>query len=273
VSSRSLMHRVFPPSKPPDGGYPPSFRSIVGGTQLCGSWYLSAVVRLQGFSSCSPAAPLRRRSPKAVTSSPWMGRGKPSCDLGPTLSLKDVHHPRWGGGQVEPELYLPRGFVGRPLLRRSRERALTGPAGGSDFDNAGWSTAGVVSLSASGSSAWLPVPPPAGRRLPHRVHGRTAQDIARCQGGVRVLGRFYLCTGTAPPHGGWCLTRPGGSEWGSAGGLTAPVVGAEVEAAREVPVADGITATIRASGLQLFVLVLAPRASAWARARLQQHPP
>jgi hypothetical protein len=30
--------------------------------------------------------------------------------------------------------------------------------------------------------------------------------------------------------------------------------------AREVPVADGITATIRAPGLRLFVLVLAPRA-------------
>jgi hypothetical protein len=48
----------------------------------------------------------------------------------------------------------------------------------------------------------------------------------------------------------------------------ARVVGAEAEAAREVPVADGITATIRASGLQFFVLVLAPRAAAWARARL-----
>jgi hypothetical protein len=53
----------------------------------------------------------------------------------------------------------------------------------------------------------------------------------------------------------------------------APVVGAEVGAAREFPVADGITATIRASGLRLFVLVLAPRASAWARARLQRRPP
>jgi hypothetical protein len=53
----------------------------------------------------------------------------------------------------------------------------------------------------------------------------------------------------------------------------APVVGAKVEAAREVPVADGTTATIRASGLRLFVLVLAPRAPTWARARLQQHPP
>jgi hypothetical protein len=57
MSSRSLMHRVFPPSKPPDGGYPPSFRLVVGGMQLRGSRYLSAIVRLQKFSSCSPAAP------------------------------------------------------------------------------------------------------------------------------------------------------------------------------------------------------------------------
>jgi hypothetical protein len=112
MSSRSLMHRVFPPSKPPDGGYPPSFRLVVGGTQLRGSWYLSAIVRLQGFSSYSPVAPLRRWSPKTVTSSPWMGRGKSGCDLGPTLSLKDVHHPCWGGERGEPRLYLPRGPAG-----------------------------------------------------------------------------------------------------------------------------------------------------------------
>jgi hypothetical protein len=48
--------------------------------------------------------------------------------------------------------------------------------------------------------------------------------------------------------------------WGSAGGQTAPVVGAEVAAAEEVPVADGISATICAPDLRLFVLVLAPRA-------------
>ena len=137
MSSRSLMHRVFPPSKPPDGGYPPSFRLIVGGTQLRGSWYLSAIVRLQGFSSCSPAAPLRRWSPKTVTTSPWVGRSKPGCDLGPALSFKDVHHPRWGGCRAEPALYLPREFVDHPLPRRSGERVLTGPAGGPDFDNAG----------------------------------------------------------------------------------------------------------------------------------------
>jgi hypothetical protein len=53
----------------------------------------------------------------------------------------------------------------------------------------------------------------------------------------------------------------------------APAIGVEAEAAREVPVTDGITATIRASGLRFFVLVLAPRASVGARASLQQRPP
>jgi hypothetical protein len=152
-------------------------------------------------------------------------------------------------------------WVGLSFGVRGRGRSLALWAGRTST-TWGWSTAGVVSLNTSGSSAWLPVPPPAGRRLPHRVHERTAPDIARCQGDVRVLGLSCLCTGTAPPRGGQCPTRPGGSEWGSAGGLTAPVVGAEVEVAREVPVADGITATIRASGLRPFVLVLAPRASA-----------
>jgi hypothetical protein len=137
MSSRSLMHRVFPPSEPPDGERPRFFRLVVGGTQLRGSWYLSAIVRLQGFSSCSPAVPPHRWSPKTVTTSPMVGRSEPGCDLGPALSFKDLHHPRWGGGRAEPELYLPRGFVGQPLPQHSRERALTGLAGGADFDNAG----------------------------------------------------------------------------------------------------------------------------------------
>jgi hypothetical protein len=180
MSSRSLMHRVFLPSKPPDGGYPPSFRLVVGRTQLRGSWHLLAIVRLQGFSSASPAVPPRRRSPKTVTTSPWVGGSKPGCDLGPTLSFKDVHHPHWGGGQAEPELYLPRGLVGHPLLRCSRERALAGPAGGSDFDNAGPIDGRRRLPQRVGLVGLAPSAPPAGRRLPRRVHGRTAQDVARC---------------------------------------------------------------------------------------------
>jgi hypothetical protein len=137
MSLRSLMHRVFPPSEPPEGEHSQSFRLVVGGTQLRGSWYLSAIVWLQGFSSCSPTASPRRRSPKTVTSSSMAGRSESGCDLGPALSFKDVHHPGWAGGRAELELYLPRGFVGQPLPQHSRERALSGPAGGLDFDNAG----------------------------------------------------------------------------------------------------------------------------------------
>jgi hypothetical protein len=137
MSSHS-MYRVLPPSEPPDGERSCRFcLAVVGGTQLRGSWYLSAIARLQGFSSGSPAASPHRWSPKTVTTSSMVGRSEPGCGLCPSLSFKDVHHPGWGGGRTEPELYLPRGFVGHLLPQHSGERALTGLAGGSDFDNAG----------------------------------------------------------------------------------------------------------------------------------------
>jgi hypothetical protein len=117
MSSRSLMHRVFPPSEPPDGEHSQSFRLVVGGTQLRESWYLSAIVRLQGFSSGSPAASPRRLSPKMVTTSSWVGRSKPGYDLGPTLSFKDLHHPGWGGERGEPGLCLPHGSAGHLLFQ------------------------------------------------------------------------------------------------------------------------------------------------------------
>jgi hypothetical protein len=106
-----LMHRVFPPSEPPDGEHSQFFRLVVGGTQLRESWYLSAIVRLQGFSSASPAASPRRWSTKKVTTSSWVGRSKPGCGLCPSLSFKDVHHQCWGGECAEPS-------VGLLLLRR-----------------------------------------------------------------------------------------------------------------------------------------------------------
>jgi hypothetical protein len=117
MSSRSPMHRVFPPSEPPDGELPQSFRLVVGWTQLRGSWYLSAIVRLQGFSSGSPAASPRRRSPKTVTTSSWVGRSEPGCGLCPALSFKDPHHHCWGGERGEPGLYLPRGSAGHLLFQ------------------------------------------------------------------------------------------------------------------------------------------------------------
>jgi hypothetical protein len=91
--------------------------AVVGGTQLHESWYLSAIARLQGFSSGSPAASPRRWSPKMVTTSSMVGRSEPGCGLCPALSFKDLHHPCWGGGRAEPELHLPHGLVGDLLLQ------------------------------------------------------------------------------------------------------------------------------------------------------------
>jgi hypothetical protein len=197
------MRRVFPPSKPPDGGYPPPFRLIVGGTQLRGSWYLSAIVRLQGFSSCSPAVPLHRRSPKMVTSSLMVGESESGCDLGPTLSFKDVHHPRWGGDRAEPALYLPRGFAGHPFLRCSRERALTGPAGGPDFDNAGLVDGGRRHLQRVGPVGLAPGGPSC-RRATAAPCAR--EDHPRCRA---LLGR-RSCSGVVLP-----LHRDGALTWRS----------------------------------------------------------
>jgi hypothetical protein len=72
-----------------------------------------------------------------VTTSLMVGRSKPGCDLCPALSFKDLHHPCWGGGRAEPELYLPYGLADHLLLQHSGERALAGLAEGADFDNAG----------------------------------------------------------------------------------------------------------------------------------------
>jgi hypothetical protein len=195
MSLRPLMHRVFPPSEPSDGELPHSFRLVVGGTQLCGSWYLSAIVRLQGFSSSSPAASPRRWSPKTVTTSPWVGRSKPGCDLGPALSFKDVHHPGWGGGRAEPELYLPRGFVGQPLLQHSRERALTGPARGPDFDNAGLVDGGCRQLQRVGLAGLTPGAP---SRRKGGCHAARTGGPPKTSRTARAAFVFWGCPAFAP---------------------------------------------------------------------------
>jgi hypothetical protein len=196
------MHRVFPPSEPLDGGCPQFFRLVVvGGTQLRGSWYLSAIVRLQGFSSGSPAASPRQWSPKTVTTSSVVRRSEPGCDLGPALSFKDLRHPGWGGGRAEPELYLLRGFVGHLLPQHSRERAVTSLAGGPDFDNTGL-VGGErrqlqrVGLAGSAGLARLPVPPPTARavvapRAPgYRPRRRALLGWRSCFGVVLPLPRY-----------------------------------------------------------------------------------
>jgi hypothetical protein len=146
---------------------------------------------------CTP----RRRSPETVNTSSWVGRSKPGCDLGPTLSFKDVHHPRWGGGRAEPALYLPRGFVGHPLPRCSKERVLTGPAGGTDFDNVGLGDGGRRHLQRVGCVGLAPSGP--------FCRGAAAmpcawEDRPRCRA---LLGR-RSCSGVVLPlHRDGAFTR------------------------------------------------------------------
>jgi hypothetical protein len=75
--------------------------AAVGGVQPHGGCHPSTTIRLQGFSSRSPAAVPRRWSSRRMTTSLVVGRSKPGCGLPPALSFKDVHHPCWGGGCTE----------------------------------------------------------------------------------------------------------------------------------------------------------------------------
>jgi hypothetical protein len=177
-----LMPHVFPPSEPPDGEHSQPVHLVVGGTQLRGSWYLSAIVRLQGFSSGSPVASPHRWSPKTVTASPWVGRSKSGCDLGPALSFKDLHHPGWGGGRAEPELCLPR-VRGSPSPSAFKGEGAHRPSGRVGLQQRGAGRRRASSASTRwGRWLWL------GSRCllllqersSRRVHRRTAQDVARC---------------------------------------------------------------------------------------------
>jgi hypothetical protein len=202
-----------------------------------------------------------------VTTSSMVGRSKSGCGLCPALSFKDLHHPSWGGGRAEPELYLLRGFVGHLLLQHLGEKALTGLAKGADLDNEGpsgrkrrqlqhaWLTGSAGSGTASGATShrwaergYLPavravVAPCAPGDRPRR---RTLLGRRSCSWVVLPLLRYDASARRL------VLARPGEPEWGSAGGQTAAVVGAEMVAAEEVLFVDEITATICAPGLRLF---------------------
>jgi hypothetical protein len=217
-----------------------------------------------------------------VTTSLMVGRSKPGCGLCPALSFKDLHHPCWGGGRAEPELYLPHGFVGHLLLQHSGERALTGLAEGADFDNAGpsgrkrrqlqhaWFAGSAGSGMASGATShrwaecgYLPaIRAAVALRAPgDRLRRRVLLGRRSCSWAVLPLLRHDAFARRS------VLARPGGLEWGSAGGQAAAVVGVEVVAAGEVLVTDEIAAAIRAPGLRLFGFDSLSSPLQWGRGR------
>jgi hypothetical protein len=193
------MHHIFSPSEPPDGGRPQFFRLVVvGGTQLRGSWYLSAIVRLQGFSSASPTASPRRWSPKTVTTSSWAGRSKPGCSLCPSLSFKDVHHQCWGGECAE---------LGS-VSARAAARSFPQRSGGRAFAVRGAGSCRVSGSPVRAASALLPVPPStaaAGRgfsadEIDGAARGLTSNSTTFCSSSPLEWGhgRGHCCTGIRP---------------------------------------------------------------------------
>jgi hypothetical protein len=179
-----------------------------------------------------------------VTTSLMVGRSKLGCGPCPSLSFKDLHHPCWGGGQAEPELYLPHGFVGHLLLQHSGEKALTGLAEGADFDNAGLvdherrqlQRVGLAGSAGSGSAPGAPSRRQAECGYPAAVWGRAARTGGppKTSCAARVAFVFLGYPALAPVR------------------RLRAEVGAEVVAAGEVLVTDEIAATIHAPGLRLF---------------------
>jgi hypothetical protein len=227
------MHCALPPSEPPDGVHPCCLRlAAVGGVRPRGGWCSSDIARLQGFSSRSPVAVPRRRSPRMMTVGLVVGRSKPGCGLCPAVSFKDVHHPRCGGGRAESGFYLPPGSTSRLFLHiqgRGRSPALWRGRTSTTRDR---SAASVVSCSVPGSLAqlalaWPPTLPPAawsGRGCPStaratvepcalgdRPRRRTSHGRRSCSWIVLSSLRHDASTRRSVP------ARLRGLEWGSTG--------------------------------------------------------
>jgi hypothetical protein len=211
-----------------------------------------------------------------------VGRSKSGCGLCPALSFKDLHHPCWGGGRAEPELYLPYGPAGHLLLQHSGEWVLSGLAEGADFDNAGpigrkrrqlqhaWFAGSAGSGTASGATShrWagcghMPAVRAAiaPRALGDRPRRRALLERRSCSWAVLPSLRHDASVQRS------VLARPGGLEWGSAGGQVAAVVGAEVVAAGEGLAADEIVGAICAPGLRLFGFDSLSSPLEWGRGR------
>jgi hypothetical protein len=132
---------VTPPAVSPPGGSRSSspvrwccrsclLLAAVGGARPRGGWRSSAITRLQGFSSCSSAAVSRQWSSTTMTTSLVVERSESGCSLPPTLSFKDVHHPRWGGRRAESGPCPPHGLVTRFFLQHLEEKDVHKPCGG-----------------------------------------------------------------------------------------------------------------------------------------------
>jgi hypothetical protein len=191
--------------------------AAVGGVQPYGSWHPSTIIRLQGFSSCSPVTTSGWWSSIRMTTSLVVERSEPGCGLPPALSFKDVHHPRWEEGEASGSFAFRVGWLSASSSSIRGRRAFAGLVEEANSGYAGPAVYGAVSCRVSGSPAWAalvppPVLPPAAgaergcpstaratiasctgwphpRLLPrHQSHRGVVQDVIRRAGGGGVLG-------------------------------------------------------------------------------------
>jgi hypothetical protein len=227
----------------------------VGGARPHGGWRSSAIARLQGFSSCSPAVISRQWPSTRMTTSLVVekraGLRPPPCpqlqgcsssSLGWKASRVGVLPSAWAG---DPLLPPPFGGEGcSPALQRRRTSATRG-----------WPAAGAVSCRVSSSLAWmalppLPVPPAAAKRgaavrPPHGRRLRRAQVcrirgalLRRCPGGRTRLRmprrwrpRSWMVLSSLRRRAGARTSSCAAGATAVAGAEVATVVGAEVVAA------------------------------------------
>jgi hypothetical protein len=165
---------------PPDGVHRRCLLPAVGGARPRGGLRSSVIARLQGFSSCSPAAFLHQWSSRRMTTSLVVGKSEPGCGLPAALSFKDVHDLCWGRGQAELEPCLLHGLATRFFLQHSGEKGVHQPCGGGELPPTTWSGCGSPSTARAtvAPCAGRPCPWPFSRRRPHRG-GRTRRRMPR----------------------------------------------------------------------------------------------
>jgi hypothetical protein len=191
--------------------------AAIRGAQPHGGWRTSTIARLQGFSSCSPAATPHQWSSRRMTTSLVVERSEPGCGL-PLSSASRMFiirageegEPSWGPafrmGWWSPSSSSIRGRTAFTSLAEEVNFGHAGPANCRcrrpprarflGLDGLG-AASGAASCRLVGS--WLPsttratvapcAGPPHPRLLPRRwPHRGAVQDVVRRGGGVHVLG-------------------------------------------------------------------------------------
>jgi hypothetical protein len=109
------MHCALPPFEPPDGAYWHRLAlAIVGGARPCGVRRSSAIARLQGFSSCSPAAFPHQWSVWWGEASRAAASAPPSPSRIFVIRAEAEEHTEWGVASAwVGDPFLPPAFGGK----------------------------------------------------------------------------------------------------------------------------------------------------------------